>query len=174
MIMSWFSVLKYVMAVYVTAGDLAASNACQNLISCISTRPTIHLAVRSLLTTTPNINPTTTTTTPTVRSSPPPSQQESSPAQAAVANVGPQAQSPEEQKQAMIIQMTMHAVLRLLTAYIPNSPASISGRSLPPHPSRALCTLVNVKSHWFSNPKDAKRKTRYNPQLSTLQPVKRP
>ena len=161
------------MAVCVAAGDLAALNACQNLISCISTRPTIHLAVRSLVTTTPNINPTTTTTTPTVRSSPPPSQRESSPAQAAVANVGPQAQSPGQQKQAMIIQMTLHAALRLLTAYIPNSPASISGRSAPPlplpppWPSAHWSTLNRIGSHTLKTP-NAKPVTTLNSQPYNL------
>lgn len=41
-----------------------------------------------------------------------------------------QAQSAEQQKHAMLIQMTLHAVLRPLTAHVPASSATTSGSSL--------------------------------------------
>ncbi len=101
------------------AGVSAASDACLGLLAGTGGSPAIPLALRSLLTSTAD------------HSSPPVQQQGTSTPQqtAAVSSNSPQDLSPEQQKQALIIQMTMHATLRPLTTHTPDSDASSSGRS---------------------------------------------
>ena len=96
-------------------GGKAAPEACQKLLTAVSHTPGIPLALRSLV------------------SNPPPPQQvapaAANPADlASQPQLATQAQSAEQQKHAMIIQMTMHAALRPLTAHVPASSASTSGK----------------------------------------------
>ncbi len=104
-------------------GDPDAAQACSQLLAATSPSPVILLALRCLVTPT---DPGNSSTDPS--SIPPQEPQGTMPAHAvAPLSSNAQTQSPEQEKQALIIQMTTHAALRPLTAHVPDSKASISG-----------------------------------------------
>ncbi|KAL3160392.1 hypothetical protein ABBQ32_010717 [Trebouxia sp. C0010 RCD-2024] len=110
-------------------GDEAASEACSRLLAAVSYITAMPLALRTLVS-----NPPSSQTAPVAASL---TNSHNQPQLAA------QAQSAEQQKHAMVIQMTLHAVLRPLTAHVPASSASTSGRQLPA-PARKQITQLPV------------------------------
>lgn len=101
---------------------MQAGHACSQLLALASATPTVPLALRSLLT------PTDPSRAPTGCPGGSPAQvQQGSPPASPSSN--PQTQSPEQQKQALVVQMTMHAALRPIMAHVPDSIASTSGRN---------------------------------------------
>ncbi|DBB07131.1 TPA: hypothetical protein ACH3X1_011703 [Trebouxia sp. C0004] len=103
-------------------GDPDATQACSQLLAATSPSPVISLALRYLVTPT---DPSNSSTDP--YSDPPQEHQGPMPAHTLAPLSGNnQTQSPEQDKQALIIQMTTHAALRPLTAHVPGSKASSS------------------------------------------------
>ena len=100
--------------VHAYAGDEAAPEACSTLLAAVSNTTAMPLALRSLVSNPPSLQ------IAPIAANPADSQNQP--------QLAPQAQSAEQQKHAMLIQMTMHAVLRPLTAHVPASSASPSGR----------------------------------------------
>ncbi len=118
-----------------STGDPEAAQACSQLLAATSPSPVISLALRCLVTPT---DPDHSSIDPS--STPPQEHQGPMPAHVqAPLSSSAQTQSPEQEKQALIIQMTTHAALRPLTAHVPASKASISG-------SR-ICTAARTESN---------------------------
>ena len=95
-------------------GGEDAPEACQRLLTAVTHTQAMPLALQSLVSKPPppHLAPAATNS----------SHSDKQP------QLASQAQSAEQQKHAMIIQMTVHAALRPLTAHVPSSPASTSGR----------------------------------------------
>lgn len=107
-----------------STGDPEAAQACSQLLAATSPSPIVPIALRCLVT--PG-DPSNSSIDPI--STPPQAHQGPMPAHAlAPVSSNAQTQSPEQQeKRALIIQMTTHAALRPLIAHEPDSKASISG-----------------------------------------------
>ncbi len=117
-----------------STGDPDAAQACSQLLATTSPSPVISLALRCLVN---PPDPSNTSIDP-IRT-PPPEHQGPMPARApAPLSSSAQTQSPEQEKQALIIQMTTHAALRPLNAHVPDSTATISGSH--------MCTVASAGS----------------------------
>ena len=121
-----------------STGDPEAACACSQLLAATSPSPVISLALRCLVTPT---DPDNSSTHPS--STPLQAKQGHVPSHAlAPLSSNARTQSPEQEKQALIIQMTTHAALRPFTVHVPSSIASTSGS----HVCSATCTETNINS----------------------------
>ena len=116
-------------------GAPGAVQACSQLLAATSPSPVIPLALRCLVVPT---DPSSISTDPS--SNPPQAHQGPMPARVQdPLSSNAQTQSPEQQeKRALIIQMTTHAALRPLIAHVPDSKASISGSH--------VCSVASAES----------------------------